>query len=529
MYWTQTLVPTMKQTPTGVKGVGRQLLIRAGLARRSKSGTLALLPLGFRVLKHLANWVGASMEEAGFAEVLLDSGGTDATAINIGAQCCGSYKQLPVRLFQLSLDDSAGPTLDAHSFDSSEEGYSCSADIMREILGRAMSQFGIRHVEAQSSLGVRLVSLSPDGTEEIFVSSDGSYAATVEAASTSDRPWTLAGEAVASLEKIHTPGVSTVEEVSALLRVQPRQILKTLVFHAESPIQVNWLVAVVRGDHQVNLWKLKQAARSLGVTDLRLADSPELHEKFAIGFVGPDAGTKTADAVLIIDPDAAQGGVPWVAGANETDHHVRHFNWFREAGDRLADPAKVMVADIRNAVEGDPAPTGGTLHRQTANALADINALGCGSCEAAGALFDDGAGTRRPLHMGTYRVNLSAIMEAIVESSHDDQGIIWPAQIAPCLVVLTPIKYDGEIRQAADRLYTQLTFEGIDTMLDDRDARAGFKFADADLIGFPIRINLGAKNVAQGAVELKLRTAAEVQLLPIDEAVTRIRGALLEL
>jgi prolyl-tRNA synthetase len=159
--------------------------------------------------------------------------------------------------------------------------------------------------------------------------------------------WTFAGEPTAPLEKVYTPGISGVDEVCNHLKVAPRHFLKTFVFQAESPIQIRWLVATLRGDHQLDEQKLSDAARDLGVTRIRPADSPQARQRFAIGFVGPDAGTNTPDAVLIVDPAAAQGGSAWVTGANEVDYHVRNFNWFREAGDKLADPAKVSVADIR--------------------------------------------------------------------------------------------------------------------------------------------------------------------------------------
>lgn len=528
MHWTRTLIPTSKEAPSGLKGIGRQLLVRAGLARRTEAGSLAFLPLGYRTLQKLSASLRTALAEAGFAGVQLDSEGSELVAAHIAAQCIGSYKQLPIRLVQSTVDDASASRLDAFSFDATEEAHQQSTGLMRDLLRRSFSRWTIDNIEVESTSGVRLVCLSAEGDREIFIDEAGRYAAGTEAAWTGDRPWALAGEPIADLEKIHTPGVSTIDDVCGVLRMAPQQILKTLVFHAESLIPMNWVVAVVRGDHQVNLWKLKRAAQSMGVTNLWLADSPELRERFAIGFVGPDAGTKTPDAVLIIDPDAAQGGVAWAAGANETDYHVRNFNWFREAGDRLADPAKAMVADIRDAMEADPAPTGGTLHRRTAILLAELNALGTELCKSSGATFDDSAGVRRPLRMGSYRVNLGGIMQAIIEASHDEHGIVWPAEIAPCSVVLTPIKYEGDVKQVADRIYTQLDFEGIDVMLDDRDARAGFKFADADLVGFPIRINIGQKNVSQGVVEMKTRRSSEVQIIAIDQAVARIRAALAE-
>jgi len=160
-------------------------------------------------------------------------------------------------------------------------------------------------------------------------------------------PWSFAGEPAGALEKIPASDSSSVESICHSLNVTPAQFLKTRVFRATSPIFVRWVVATIRGDHEFNEQKLADAAQSLGVTSLYPADdSPDFPKRFAVGFVGPDAGTKLPDAVLVVDPDAAQGEVAWATGANETGYHVRNFNWFREAGDKLADPTKVMVADI---------------------------------------------------------------------------------------------------------------------------------------------------------------------------------------
>lgn len=529
MRCTQTLLPTLREAPAGAGGVGMLWLLRAGLVRRAHSGEVAFLPMGFRSLRKLEKLTRDEVGEAGFLEVLLGSGDPDSAVAELAAQAVHSYKQLPVRLLQVAPDSAGVPMLNAYSFHSTESDLQRTASQMRAALGRIFARCGIRHVDAESPNGSRLVALSTDGDDEIVVDERGTYAATIEAARTGERPWAFAGDPAAPMEKVPTPNLASVDEVCAFLKIAPRRILKTLVFQATSPIPVRWVVAVVRGDHQVNPWKLARAAEALGVTSVRLVDSPEVRQRFAIGFVGPDAGTKTPDAVLVVDPDAAQGNVAWAAGANEADSHARNFNWFRDAGDRLADPAKVLVADIRNAVEGDPSPAagGGTLRRRRAIALGEIGNLGTGMCEARRALFDDESGRRRPLALGAYRVNLLNLLLATVEGSHDEQGIRWPAATAPCSVVLTPIKYDGDVRQAADKLYTQLTFEGIDTILDDRDARAGSKFADADLVGFPIRINIGQKHLAEEKVELKRRsTLSETELVPIDQVVARVRTAL---
>lgn len=536
MRWSRTLLPTLREAPADARGVGVQLLLRAGLVRRTGSGAFAFLPLGFRSLRKLAKLARDEVREAGFAEVLLGAGAgagdADAAAADVAAQSIHSYKQLPVRLLQIAPDASGAPMLAAHGFHSTGSDLERTASRVREAFGRISSRCGIRHVEVEAPSGSRAVALSGDGSDEIVLDDRGTYAATLDAARTGERPWAFAGEPAGPLEKVYTPGMASVEEVCAFLKILPRRILKTLVFATASPIPVNWVVAVVRGDHQVNVWKLARAAAELGASNLRLVDSPEVRRRFTIGFVGPDAGTKTPDAVLVVDPDAAQGDIAWAAGANEVDYHVRNFNWFREAGDRLADPGKVLVADIRNAVEVDPspAPTGGALRRRLAITLGEIANLGTSLTESRRALFDDESGTRRPLMMATCRLNLFNVLLAAVEAARDEHGIRWPAAIAPCSVVLTPIQYEGAVRDAADRLCTQLTFEGVDTMLDDRDARAGPKFADADLVGFPIRINIGPKRLAEGMVELKRRAAAaEAEWVPIDQVVPRVRAALAEL
>lgn len=528
MHWTRTLIPTLKQPPAGVKGIAEQLLLRAGLVRQDPEGGLDYLPMGFRVLDKLANLLRASFAEIGFSEVLLSRPPTAATVEPI-AKCIHSYKQLPVGLFQIAADALGAPRLDAVCLESDQPSLTRRIASVRDAFRQVLLRCKVQSLIAKTVGGEHLVALSPGGLDQIVMDEQQAYVATRDVAETAARPWTFAGSPQGPLEKVHTPALTSVDEVCAFLKISPRQILKTLVFQATSPIQINWVVAVVRGDHHVSQWKLSQAARSLGVSSVRLVDSPELRARFTVGFVGPDAGTKTPDAVLIVDPDAAQGNLIWTAGANERDYHVCNFNWFRDAGDRLADPAKVIVADIRDALEGDLSPSGGTFHQRSVINLGSIHVQDTELSESNVATFDDGSGVRRPLHIGRICLDLAAIIRASAEASHDERGIMWPAAIAPCAAVVTPIQYDGEVKQAADRLYTQLTFEGIDTILDDRDARAGFKFADADLVGFPVRINVGQKNLSQRLVEMKRRTSAEAELIPIDGAVSRIRAALLEL
>jgi prolyl-tRNA synthetase len=285
----------------------------------------------------------------------------------------------------------------------------------------------------------------------------------------------------------------------------------------------------VRGDHDVNEPKLARAARPhFHVRRIALEDAPEVRAVWPIGFVGPDLAARNVDTVMLVDPDAAQPGA-WVTGANEVDYHVTHFNWFRECGDRLADPNKLAVADIRNAVDGDPSPRndGGRLKLSRGIEVGHVFKLGTKYSEALGATYLDDKGAAHPILMGCYGIGIGRILVAAVESSHDAGGIVWPTALAPFSVVITPIRYEGETKRVADKLYDELNAAGIDTIIDDRpDARPGAKFADADLIGFPIRINVGERGLRQGGVEVKARRSDDSELASINQAVTRVRRLL---
>jgi prolyl-tRNA synthetase len=311
------------------------------------------------------------------------------------------------------------------------------------------------------------------------------------------------------------------------MKVKPKNMLKTLVFGA-SGSSAKWVVAVVRGDHDVNEAKLKNAVKEkFGISEIAMTDSPDDRSNWSIGFVGPDAAIKKSDAVLVIDPDAAQGGF-WATGANEIDHHVKHFNWKRDAGAAIGDPKKTIVADIRNAAPGDPSPRndGGVLKAPRGIEIGKVFSLCSIYTEALDCVYLDDKGERHPMIMGCYGIGIGRILIAAIEALHDDKGIVWPTAIAPYSVIITPIKYDGEVKAAADSLYEQLTASGIDVLLDDRDARPGFKFADADLIGIPVRINIGDRGLKEGKVEVKQRRAAEAEMVAVNGVHDRVTAML---
>jgi prolyl-tRNA synthetase len=599
MRWSQTLIPTQKETPADAIIVSHQLMLRAGLIRQLTAGIYDFLPLGLRALQKAAAIVREEMNRIGCAEVLFPGltpielwqrTGRDAkygdnifrvkdrhgrmyvlapTHEEIITEMVGayvnSYKQLPLALYQIQgkFRDEERPRFgllrvreflmkDAYSFHATVDSLNKTYDDMYEAYKRIFTRCGIPYVIVEAESGPIGGSASHEfmaaceAGEDIIVTSDkGNYAANVEKAEIGARTHTFGADPTGALEKVHTPNLPGIDEVGKFMKVKPKNMLKTLVFKvsAQTPAserseesdpsganlaQPKWVVAVVRGDHDVNEPKLRKAAKqSFKLNDIEMVDSPEVRAKWTIGFVGPDVAVKDPETVVIVDPDAAQGGF-WATGANEIDHHVKHFNWFRECGDKLADPNKTAVADIRNAIAGDPSPRndGGVLKTQRGIEIGHVFKLGTVYSEALDAVFLDDKGERHPMIMGCYGIGIGRILIAAIEAMHDDKGIIWPAAIAPYSVVITPIKYDGEVKAAADTLYMQMQKDGIDVILDDRDARPGSKFADADLIGFPVRINIGDRGLKEGKVEIKRRSDAEPTMVPLKEVLEQVRKSL---
>ena len=589
MRWSQTLIPTQKEIPADAQIVSHQLMIRAGLIRQLTAGAYDFLPLGFRSLRKAIQIVREEMDRIGAAEVLLPAlqpaelwhktgrdvsygenlmkfkdrhgrvnvlGPTHEEVVTeLVSAFVGSYRQLPLSLYQIQTKfrDEFRPRFgllrvreftmkDAYSFHADLESLNKVYDQFYHAYERIFTRCGIPFVvvEAESgpiggSASHEFMAACAAGEDTLLTSDKGNYAANVEKAGIGERAATFGGDPKGELEKVHTPGLPGIEDVGKFMKVKPKNMLKTLVFRTdaagptqESGVDPHWVVAVVRGDHEVNESKLKKAAtEKFGVHNIALVDDPEVRANWAIGFVGPDAAIKNKQAVLLVDPDAAQPGF-WATGANVADYHHKYFNWFRECGDALADPKKTAIADIRNAAAGDPSPKndGGVLQVSKGIEIGHVFKLGTKYSSALGANFLDEKNQPHPLIMGCYGIGVGRILIAAIESLHDDKGIIWPAAIAPYTVVVTPIRYEGEVKTAADELYEKLNTAGIDALLDDRDARPGFKFADADLIGFPIRITVGDRGLKEGKVELKKRTAADPEMVGVTEIVGRVKAML---
>ncbi len=493
--------------------------------------------------------------------------------------CVNSYTQLPLNLYQIQTKfrDEARPRAgllrcrefimkDAYSFHLDVDGpgglneaYDAMFRAYSNIFARCGLDFSA--VEAESgpiggSASHEFMVNCSSGEDTVLKCPVSGYAANVEKCEIGLRPAPskgyFAGDPSGTLEEVHTPGCPGIDDVCKFMKVKPQHMLKSVLFKVQStPEQVakfgeEYILAVVRGDHEVNEGKVKALS---GCTDIALADPVEAIAKgFAIGFVSPRAAVGKKGVLVLVDRDAAIGfddaagkSKFWVTGGDKKDYHVKHFNWQRDLGkDPLAANAQgenkgglrggddyLMVGDVRNALEGDPSPRADNTKLVAARGIevGHIFKLGAKYSDAMGLRVLDEKQQKRSVIMGCYGIGVSRTMAACVEMSHDADGIIWPAALAPFHVLITLMKPDDPRQsQASLALSRDLTAAGIDVLIDDRDERAGVKFKDADLVGLPIRLTLGDKALDAGGVEFKARkgpAGAKPEVVPMGESVAR--------
>ncbi len=583
--WTEFFVPTVKESPADAVVPSHRLMIRAGLIRQVVAGAYTYLPLGYRVLRNIEAIVREEMNRAGAIElrmpamhplewweqtgrvaamgdVLLRLAGRgddwrsrtvlgpthEEVITEIARAYVNSYKQLPVNLYQIQTKfrGEARPKSgvlrtreflmkDAYSFHVSkegpgglDEGYQKMYDAYCAIFRRC----GLPYVAVEADSGPiggdasHEFMVRTDAGEDFLVETDdGSYAANLERAEVAPlsepRASTRAMHSSAEdsrrlkpaareseVREVHTPGLSTIDDVSGFLKCRPEQMIKTIIYEADGDA----LVALVRGDHQVNEAKLRRAAQVKSLTQA----GPELIRKVTgaeVGFAGP-VGLKArmiADQAVTVMHDA-------VTGANKTDYHVVGVNPGQ-------DFACQEAADIRFAVEGDRARNGQPLRFRKCIEVGHVFKLGTKYSESMEATFLDAEGKARPFIMGCYGIGVNRIMAAAIEAWHDDKGIQWPMSIAPFQVVICALDIrEQAVMSLAEKLHTELEAAGVSTLLDDRDARPGFKFADAELIGFPLRITIGKRGLAEGVIELQTRRTGETQKLPPDGVISAVRN-----
>jgi len=557
---------TLFHDPQDAEIISHKLMLRAGLVRKLSAGIYSYLPLGLRVLNKIITIVREEMDKIGCQEVLLPAlhpaslwqetgrweaygddmfklvdrkkspfglGPTHEEIItDLVRKEVKSYRQLPLLLYQIQTKfrDEPRPRFgmirgreflmkDAYSFHSddkdAEETYHKFYDAYTQIFRRCGLKFQI--VEAESGLiggsfSHEFMAFSPSG-EDIMVSCHKcGYAANLEKAECGITPKSkVQTPKTEKLELVNTPGMKTVEEVSNFLKIQPSQLIKTLIYKADGKV----IGVLILGNSQVNESKLRNL---LGAKELLLA-TPETIEKVTkapVGFTGP-VGLK--DVSLIADL-SIQIKTNFVVGGNKIDTHYLNANVDRDF--------KVdKFADIKIAQENDPCPkcSAGNLNIHPGIELGHTFKLGTKYSVAMGATFLDDKGAEKPIIMGCYGIGVSRMIAAYIEQNNDERGIIWQPNIAPYKVLILPINVsDIEQRSFAEEIYELLRQEKIEVLLDDRDERPGRKFTDADLIGIPIQIIIGAKTKSSGKIELCYRRTKEKIFESREDLVPRIKS-----
>jgi prolyl-tRNA synthetase len=550
---------TLKEVPADAEIVSHKLMLRAGLIRRLASGLFTWMPLGLRVLRKVEAVVREEMDRAGALELLMpavqpaelwqESGRWDKygplllrmTDRHDRDYCFGptheevitdvarrelrSYKQLPVNFYQIQTKfrDEIRPRFgvmrsrefimkDAYSFDLDQSGLEASYARMHTAYTAIFERLGLkfRVVDADSgeiggSRSQEFHVLADSGEDAIAYSDEDNYASNIETAATSPDGIETAPP-TADMEKIPTPGVKTIEALSQFLNVTAEQTLKTLIVEGtDGPVAL-----VLRGDHELNAVKAQKIA---GVASPLTMASPESVVKATgcgPGFVGP-VGLE----IPVFYDHATIGMSDSVCGGNEKDMHYTGVNFGRD----IETPETV---DLRNVMAGDRTPGGrGTLSIARGIEVGHIFQLGTIYSEAMDATVQNPDGRNQVMSMGCYGIGITRIVGAAIEQNHDDAGIIWPAPLAPFDVVLVPINMhrSDDVKAAAEALYTELKEKGYEVLLDDRNARPGVMFADAELIGIPHRLVISDRGLAAGELEYRHRSDAESRNLKREEAL----------
>ncbi len=565
MRFTEFGLVTLREIPADAEIVSHQLMLRAGLIRRLSAGLFTWMPLGMRVLHKVQDVVRDEMNRAGALEVLMpavqpaelwhESGRWDQygslllrmrdrhdrdycfgptheeVITDIARRELKSYRQLPVNYYQIQTKfrDEIRPRFgvmrarefimkDAYSFHvdqaSLEEGYRRMHDAYTAIFTRLGLEFRIVDADSGEIGGSRSQEfhvLADSGEDAIAWSDASDYASNVESAAT-EAPDGQPPAATKALTKVATPAARSIEALCKLLTVSPQETLKTLIVDGDNgPVAL-----VLRGDHTLNSIKAEKIPGVVKPLQMASAETIRTVTSCEPGYAGPIG----LDIPLWFD-HATRLMSDFVAGANEVDQHYVGVNFLRD----LPLPDTV---DLRNVVEGDPAPGGmGTLHIARGIEVGHIFQLGTKYSDSMGARVLDKDGVERAMSMGCYGIGVTRIVGAAIEQNHDERGIIWPAPLAPFDVVLIAINQhkSAALREAAAQLYAELQAAGIDVLFDDRDARPGVKFAEAELIGIPHRLVISERGLEAGELEYRHRRETEARLLKREDALDLLRKA----
>jgi prolyl-tRNA synthetase len=563
MRYSEMFLPTGREVPSDAEVISHQLMIRAGMIRKLTSGIYSYLPLGYRVIRKVEQIIREEMDKAGAQEVHLpmvqpaELWQESGRWVHYGKEllrfrdrhdheyCLGptheevitslvrndikTYRQLPRNLYQIQTKfrDEVRPRFgvmrcrefgmkDAYSFDVDEAGAEKSYEKMFAAYNNVFRRCGLkfRPVEADSgSIGGKysheFMVMADSGEDAIIFCDKCAYAANLEKAEIGEpEKKNISQKDWLPLESVHTPNARTIEEVSTFLKVKPQNIVKTLIFNADGKA----CAVLIRGDQEVNEIKVKNY---LGAAELEMADDEMIIK--ATGAPRGFAGAVKIKTRVIAD-FSVMNMINFVTGANKEDYHLINVNMGRDFNVEA-------FTDLRFVEENDSCPRcGGKIKFARGIEVGHVFKLGTKYSKEMKAVYLDKDGQEKIMIMGCYGIGIGRTVAACIEQNNDENGIVWPMPLAPYQVIITPVNVNEKsIMDAAENLYNSMLAEGIEVIFDDRDERAGVKFKDADLIGIPLRIIIGQKNLVQGNVELKIRKTGENKLYSLQKIVQQVK------
>lgn len=564
----QTFLATLKEAPADAEVVSHQLMVRAGLIRKLSAGIYNYLPLGLKVIRKVENIIREEMNRAGAIELLMpivqpaelwqetgrwEKMGPELLRIkdrherdfliqptseevitDLARTEIKSYKQLPINFYQIQTKfrDERRPRFgimrgrefsmkDAYSFDRDHDGLKRSYALMFDAYVQIFKRMGLTFRAVTADNGA----IGGSGSQEFHVIADtgedaivycpnSDYAANLEAAESlslvtkRDAPKEV-------MKKVSTPEQKRCEDVARFLKISLTQTIKSLVLAVDQEHgPATFFMLLLRGDHELNEIK---ASKVPGLTAFRFASDEEVKAAChsPVGYLGP---VGLSSNVQIVADRTVANMSDFVCGANEAGYHLTGVNWGRD----LPEP---IIADIRNAVAGDPSPDGkGVVDICRGIEVGHVFQLGTRYSEAMKCTYLDENGKSQPMVMGCYGIGVTRLLGAAIEQGHDEKGILWPISMTPFELVICPVGYDKSelVRQAADDLHQQLQNAGIDVVLDDRGERPGAMFADWELIGATYRVVIGERSLKEGNVEFQGRRESTAQLVPVNEITEKV-------
>jgi prolyl-tRNA synthetase len=565
MRWSKSLIPTLKEDPQDAEVISHKLMLRGGFIRKLSSGVYSYLPLGFRVLEKVKSIIREEMNARGSQEVLLPAvhppeiwkktgryellgdvlikfkdrhgrelllGPTHEEIItDLVANNVKSYKELPLILYQIQTKfrDEPRPRFgvmrtsefimkDAYSFDCDLAGLEESYNKMYEAYCRIFERCGLPFIPVEADPGMMGGSTSHEfmvpseaGEDRIAVCSKCKYAASVEIAACKTKAKAQsAKEKVLPIAQVDTPGITTIEKVSELLRVGPEKLVKTLIYKADASV----IAVLLRGDHEANETKIKNYLKAAA---LELADPKTIEDvtRAPVGFSGP-VGLRD---IRIIADNAVGCMANFITGANKKDTHLINVNILRDFETK-------EFADLRMITKDDGCPAcGKPVDVKQAIEIGHTFKLGTKYSDALGAKVLDKDGKELSAIMGCYGIGVTRILAGVIESNNDKDGIVWPLSIAPYQAIIIALNMDDKkVKEVSEALYAKLLKAGVEVLFDDRNETAGVKFKDADLIGIPVKIVVGARNAKKEIVEVKDRKSGVITEVAVKDIEAHMRA-----